>query len=107
MPFLGDRRFAANRLDVLALRGDELRQFAAARVGGGSIAMCRVARLFGGDDGFFSFRRGLAQLGDSCLQPLQLFGPRLHLATRQRDFHGETAGHEFRIPLGALSLTRE
>ena len=52
LTLLGDGHLAANRLDLFALRGDELRQLAAARVGGGAIAVRRVARLFGGDDGF-------------------------------------------------------
>ena len=107
LPFFGDLHLGANLEDLLALAGHEAEQLGALRLGRGTIAVRRVARLFRRLDGGVGVGRAGAQRLDALTQPRQLVVPRFHLAFGQRQLHRETAGVQLRVALGAASLAGE
>jgi hypothetical protein len=104
LALFGDSHLAADLLHALALRGHEAEQLGALRVGGCAVSMCRVARVFRGDDRLFCLGRGFAKRSNPLVEPEQLVGPRFHLALCQSDLDREPARRELGMSLRALPL---
>src|SRR4051812_46397132 len=107
LALLRDGHLAANLLNLLALAGDEAKQLGALCFGGRTVAMRRVACLFGSADGFLRLWRRFPQLLHAGVEPLQLIMPRNHLALGERDLDRETARHQLGVAFRALALARE